>query len=88
MEKQLRDSLSDAYITSSVPHMVEIGHKNAGKGNTLLYLMRLLGISPDEAIAFGDADNDCSMLEAVKYGVAVGNATEACHICDFCYSIQ
>ena len=50
--------------------MVEIGHKNAGKGNTLLYLMRLLGISPDEAIAFGDADNDCSMLEAVKYGVA------------------
>ena len=78
LEKQLRDSLSDAYITSSVPHMVEIGHKNAGKGNTLLYLMRLLGISPDEAIAFGDADNDCSMLEAVKYGVAVGNATEAC----------
>ena len=50
LEKQLRDSLSDAYITSSVPHMVEIGHKNAGKGNTLLYLMRLLGISPDEAI--------------------------------------
>lgn len=46
LEKQLRDSLSDAYITSSVPHMVEIGHKNAGKGNTLLYLMRLLGISP------------------------------------------
>ena len=29
-------------------------------------------------MAFGDADNDCSMLEAVKYGVAVGNATEAC----------
>lgn len=78
LEKQLRDSLSDAYITSSVPHMVEIGHKNAGKGNTLLYLMRLLGICPDEAMAFGDADNDCSMLEAVKYGVAVGNATEAC----------
>ena len=29
-------------------------------------------------MAFGDADNDCSMLEAVKCGVAVGNATEAC----------
>lgn len=78
LEKQLRELLSDAYVTSSVSHLVEIGHKNAGKGNTLLYLMGLLGISQEEAMAFGDADNDCSMLEAVKYGVAVENATEAC----------
>ena len=78
-EKTVKRLAFDAYITSSVPHIGgELEHKNAGKGNTLLYLMRLLRICPDEAMAFGDADNDCSMLEAVKYGVAVGNATEAC----------
>ena len=30
-------------------------------------------------MAFGDADNDSSMLEAVKYGIAMGNATENCN---------
>ena len=29
-------------------------------------------------MAFGDADNDSSMLKAVKYGFAMGNATENC----------
>lgn len=33
-----------------------------------------LGISPDEAIAFGDGENDLSMLDAVDIGVAMGNA--------------
>lgn len=32
----------------------------------------------EEAMAFGDADNDSSMLEVVKYGFAMGNATENC----------
>ena len=45
---------------------MEIGHKDAGKGKTLLWLLNELGISPEEAMAFGDADNDISMLTARK----------------------
>ncbi|WP_373216437.1 Cof-type HAD-IIB family hydrolase [Ruminococcus sp. 5_1_39BFAA] len=66
------------YVTSSVSHLLEIGNENAGKGNTLLKLLELLQISPEEAMAFGDADNDISMLSAVKYGIAMGNGTETC----------
>lgn len=74
----LEDEIPDIYVTSSVSNLLEIGHKDAGKGKTLLWLLNRLGISPEEAMAFGDADNDSSMLEAVKYGFAMGNATENC----------
>lgn len=75
----LEDEIPDIYVTSSVSNLLEMGHKDAGKGKTLLWLLDKLGISPEEAMAFGDADNDSSMLEAVKYGIAMGNATENCN---------
>lgn len=77
-ERRLLLEAPDIYVTSSVPHLLEIGHKNAGKGNTLLYLLDLLGIDPKDAMAFGDADNDSSMLAAVGYGTAMANGTPAC----------
>ncbi|MCD7956347.1 MAG: Cof-type HAD-IIB family hydrolase [Lachnospiraceae bacterium] len=64
--------------TSSVPHLLEIVHARSGKGNTLSYLLDTLGIAPEEAAAFGDAYNDLDMIRLVKYGIAVGNAVEAC----------
>lgn len=76
--KKLEQEIPDIYVTSSVGHLLEIGHKNAGKGNTLLYLMEQLGVTPEEAMAFGDADNDSSMLKSVKYGIAMDNGTKAC----------
>ena len=36
------------------------------------------GIPADEAMAFGDAGNDISMLTAVRYGFAMANATDEC----------
>jgi HAD superfamily hydrolase (TIGR01484 family) len=33
-----------------------------------------LGISPADAVAVGDAENDCALLEGCGLGVAVGNA--------------
>ena len=36
-----------------------------------------MGISPDEAIAFGDSFNDIPMLRAAGMGVAMGNAEQA-----------
>lgn len=74
----LQEKVPDIYVTSSVSHMLEIGHICAGKGKTLLYLLKLLGISPDEVMAFGDADNDMDMLTEVKYGIAMANGTENC----------
>lgn len=75
---ELKRKVPDIYITSSVSHMLEIGNQDAGKGKTLLHLLALLDISPQETAAFGDADNDSDMLAAVKYGVAMANGTELC----------
>lgn len=78
IEQWLRSKVSQIYITSSVDHLVEVAHREAGKGKTLSHLLNCLGISPDKAAAFGDADNDLEMLTAVKYGIAMANGTEAC----------
>ncbi len=40
--------------------------------------MQMNGIAMDEAMAFGDAGNDISMLTAVRYGFAMANATDEC----------
>ena len=66
------------YVTSSVSHMLEVGNEDAGKGKTLGKLLELLHISPEEAMSFGDADNDIPMLTAVKYGFAMENGAESC----------
>ena len=39
--------------------------------------MEVYGFSKEEAMAFGDSDNDLEMLKFVGIGVAMGNAVEA-----------
>ena len=47
------------------------------KGNALAGSLPKIGIDASEVIAFGDAQNDISMLEWAGIGVAMGNATDA-----------
>ena len=47
---------------------------NCGKGNAVNAVLDYYGFSKEEAIAFGDGENDVEMLEAVGTGVAMGNA--------------
>ena len=37
----------------------------------------VLGIQPEEIIAFGDAENDLEMIRFAGIGVAMGNAEES-----------
>lgn len=84
---EIRAALEDQFwlgVTS--PGWLEIMPKGVTKGNALTALMKTLGISKEEAMAFGDGENDIEMLEAVKYGVAMENALEhvksyACKVC-------
>ena len=65
-----------ASFTSAVPGMLEVLPLGASKGFGVMKLLEHFGISPFDTIAFGDAQNDCEMLELVQYGVAVANAKE------------
>lgn len=72
----IRQSVAEVYITSSVPRLVEISHRDSGKAGGLKYLADRLGIEAREVMAFGDADNDREMLRYAGCGVAMGNALE------------
>lgn len=74
----LRPLLPQLYVTSSVPHLLEISHRDGGKHSGVRVVAQALGISPEDIVAFGDGDNDADMLRFVGCGVAVANASPVC----------
>lgn len=54
----------------------EILPKGANKGNLVMKLSQILGISQSKTISAGDNDNDVSMLEATEISYAVKNASQ------------
>lgn len=49
---------------------------NASKGAALCKLQKMLGITKEETMAFGDQQNDIEMLKQAYYSYAVGNAID------------
>lgn len=47
------------------------------KGDGIERLCRYLGVSPKDAVAVGDSNNDLEMIERVGYGIAMGNGSES-----------
>ena len=54
--------------------LYEILPKGVGKGLAIKGLVDYLGIDPERTIAVGDYNNDISMFQAAKVGIAVANA--------------
>lgn len=70
------ESMDSFACSSSIPGNLEINRKGVNKGEGIRELCRLLGISTEEVMAFGDASNDREMLQVAGYSVAMGNADE------------
>jgi len=69
------ESRTDLYeFTSSFSFNYEIGGVGVSKGAALDFIAKREGVSPEEIIAFGDNDNDVTMIEYAGIGVAVANA--------------
>lgn len=64
-------------ITSSMYHNLEINAESATKGRALMWLADYLGIDREATMAFGDGENDVSMIQAAGLGVAMENGIEA-----------
>jgi len=73
---KILSSDKDLEVISSAPNLFDVMKKGATKGNALLNLADYLGIPSENTFAIGDSDNDISMIEAAKYGIAMGNASE------------
>lgn len=55
---------------------LEIMKSGVSKGEIIIKMLELDGISPEETIAFGDGLNDLEMLSVVKKGYIMGNANK------------
>lgn len=72
----LARDFSDLQSAASNPEYLEITAAGVEKSEGLKTLCGKLGISPEEAAAFGDGESDLSMMRAAGFGVAMGNAPE------------
>lgn len=68
------NDIKNATITSSFRNNLEAGGPNTSKKTALIWLMKKLGVEPDELMCCGDAPNDIQMVELAGIGVAVANA--------------
>ena len=51
--------------------------REGGKAYGVAATLERFGLEPEEAVAFGDGENDLSMFEAVGTSVAMGNAWDS-----------
>lgn len=65
-------------VASSFEANLEATNKTADKGTAVASLCKILGLTSDEVMTFGDAGNDIPMLEFARYSFAMENATEQC----------
>lgn len=74
--QRLEHEVEGIYVTSSLARLIEVADSHAGKGAALAVVLSSLGLDPDGLAAFGDADNDLSMIELAGLGVAMENGAE------------
>lgn len=74
---ELSNFFSDGlYYTFTGDRFVEVSKSGISKGFGLATLSDHLGISSDEMMCIGDQGNDRTMMQYVKYSVAMGNASD------------
>lgn len=69
----IREYNSEYNVFRSVPHLIEITPPNSDKATGLKHLFSIKELS-GKLIAFGDGENDLSMLEYADISVAMDNA--------------
>lgn len=77
LEQELKEKFPQLQIVRSSPILLEIMNKSVSKSSGIEVLLSHLGLSHEQAIAFGDNYNDTDMLHLAGIGVAMANAPQA-----------
>ncbi len=64
------------FVVSSEKLLIELMPSGVNKGLGVLEIAKLLKITPDEVMVFGDFENDKEMFETAGFRVAMGNASD------------
>lgn len=84
MMQWIKNQYSNVSAVTSGDIWLDVFHPQGGKGSAIAYFQDKYGILPAETIAFGDSLNDLTMMQAVGYSVAMGNADpELAQICRY-----
>lgn len=76
IESVLRTGYADKVgQVKSKPFFFEMNNKECSKGNAVKALAETYGIEPSEIMAFGNGNNDASMLRMAGSSFAVANAS-------------
>lgn len=59
------------------PNITNVLQHDVSKSIAVQAVLEYFDLSPEEALAFGDGNNDIDMLEQVGFGIAMGNGSEA-----------
>lgn len=63
-------------LVKSTPFYLEILPKESSKGNAIVHLAEKLGLTMEQTMAIGDAENDRAMLEVVGNPVVMENGSD------------
>jgi Cof subfamily protein (haloacid dehalogenase superfamily) len=74
--EKLSSFFQSAYIVASEAAWIDIANANVHKGTTVEHLQRILNVTPEETMAFGDGYNDLELMVRATYSFAVRNAVE------------
>lgn len=78
LRKKLENKLNKVYVTSSSENFIELMSAQATKANAVRHICEITGISPEQAAACGNADNDADMIKFCGLGAAVKNSSPQC----------
>ncbi|MGX7163297.1 HAD-IIB family hydrolase [Enterococcus massiliensis] len=72
--KKLDQFTDRAYMVASEAAWIDISNHGVHKGTTVQELQKILGVTKEETMAFGDGLNDIELMESAKYSFAMSNA--------------
>ena len=73
---QILNGTTQTQITAWWDKAVDIIPLDCGKGNAVNKVLNYFNFTKEEAIAFGDGENDIAMLKEVGIGIAMDNAND------------
>lgn len=74
-QRDIMDRMPHSQATRWHRAFIDIMPQAGGKDDGLRTMAKYFGVEPEACIAFGDGDNDISMLKAAGFGIAMGGAT-------------
>ncbi|MBS5865448.1 MAG: HAD family phosphatase [Coriobacteriaceae bacterium] len=75
--QKMRDIVPEFDYVCPSPHVFDVLPRGLSKADGAVALIDYLGLSLDEVVFFGDADNDVTMLERLTQTFVVSNCSDA-----------